>query len=230
MSRSPTSSPDPPAASVLLLDLDGTLIDSSELILASYRHTMREHLGEAPPDSAWMESMGRPLPVQLRDFASSEAEARAMLETYRRHNRRVHDRLIRTFDGARETLLRLHRRDVPMGIVTSKAQDGVRMGMEACGLEPSWFRVTITADDVERPKPHPEPVLRAIRGLEEEPDPDAVLFVGDSVHDLEAGRAAGVRTAAALWGPYGRDDLRPAEPDFWLEHVGELERRVRAEG
>ncbi|MFB6240214.1 MAG: HAD-IA family hydrolase [Gemmatimonadota bacterium] len=208
---------------VLLLDLDGTLIDSSELILASYRHTMREHLGEVPPDSEWLEGMGRPLRVQLRGFASSEAEAEAMVETYREHNHRVHDRLVRSFDGARETLSRLRQRDVPLAIVTSKARRGVEMGMEACGIDPGWFDAVVTADDVERAKPHPEPVLRALRLMGEDGDPSRTVFVGDSVHDLRAGRAAAVGTGAALWGPYGRDELEAGDPDHWLEDVRELE-------
>lgn len=227
MSPESDSSATGPADRVLLLDLDGTLIDSSELILASYRHTMREHLGEAPPDSEWLEGMGKTLRVQLRRFASSEEEADAMVETYREHNRRVHDRLVRTFEGVSDILAGLHRRGAPMGIVTSKARRGVEMGMEACGLDPDWFGTVVTADDVERPKPHPEPVLLALRSMEgltgDRPDPAATTFVGDSIHDLRAGRAAGVRTAAALWGPYGREELAPGEPDLWLESVRELE-------
>ncbi len=221
------SSPTDAAAGLLLLDLDGTLIDSSELILASYRHTMREHLGEAPPDSEWLEGMGRTLRAQLRRFASSEEEAHAMVETYREHNHRVHDRLVRTFGDVSETLSDLHRRGVPMGIVTSKARRGVEMGVEACGLDPDWFRTVVTADDVERPKPHPEPVLLALRDIGESmpgrPDPAATTFVGDSIHDLRAGRAAGVKTAAALWGPYDREELAPGGPDHWLESVQELD-------
>ncbi|MDP2496707.1 MAG: HAD hydrolase-like protein [Candidatus Palauibacterales bacterium] len=230
MSIASDASPNEPSAGVLLLDLDGTLIDSSELILASYRHTMREHLGEVPPDSEWLEGMGKTLRVQLRRFASSEEEAEAMVETYREHNHRVHDRLVRTFGEVSETLDGLHRRGVPMGIVTSKARRGVEMGMEACGLDPGWFRTVVTADDVERPKPHPEPVLLALRNMESgaggRPDPAATTFVGDSIHDLRAGRAAGVKTAAALWGPYGREELGPGEPDHWLESVRELEALV----
>lgn len=211
---------------VLLLDLDGTLIDSSELILASYRHTMRTHLGETPPDSEWLEGMGRPLRVQLRDFASSEEEAKSMLDTYREHNHRVHDRLIRSFDGVRETLTGLRQRGVPLAIVTSKARRGVEMGMDACGLEAGWFDAVVTADDVELAKPHPEPVLRALRLLGEDADPSRAVFVGDSVHDLRAGRAAAVATGAALWGPYGRAELEPGQPDYWLEDVRELKELV----
>lgn len=226
------TSPSDPSASALLLDLDGTLIDSSELILSSYRHTMREHLGDVPPDSAWLEGMGRPLRVQLREFASSEEEAAAMVETYREHNRRVHDRLVRSFDGVRETLSRLHRREVPLAIVTSKSRPGVERGMETCGLEPEWFDAVVTADDVERPKPDPEPVHRALHGVARArrgaggPDPAEALFVGDSIHDLRSGAAAGVETGAALWGPYSREELEPGEPDHWLESVEAIEALV----
>lgn len=206
---------------VLLLDLDGTLIDSEELILASYRHTMRRHLGRELPDARWLESMGRPLHVQLREFARSEEEAAAMLDTYSEHNRRRHDELVRSFPDVRETVGRLHGRGPAMGIVTSKRRSSALEGLEACSYPLDWFGVLVAADDVERHKPDPAPVVSALEAMEARPE--RALFVGDSVHDLEAGRAAGTRTAAALWGPYGRDQLAPGDPDHWLEGPGELE-------
>lgn len=206
---------------VVLFDLDGTLIDSEELILASYRHTMREHLGRVPPDERWLQGMGRPLRVQLRGFARDEAEAEAMMETYGRHNRRLHDDLVCTFPQVREAVGRLHGRGTPLGIVTSKRREPALAGLEACGYPLEWFEVLVAAEDVEPPKPHPAPVRSALRATGGRAA--GGIFVGDSVHDMEAGRAAGTRTAAALWGPYGRDALARAEPDHWLRDVGELE-------
>ena len=80
--------------------------------------------------------------------------------------------------------------------------------------------VIVGADDVLNPKPHPEPVEKALElmGASRE---DAV-YVGDSVHDMESGRAAGVRTAAVLWGPFGRAELEPTRPDYWLERPADL--------
>lgn len=209
------------ALRTLLLDLDGTLIDSEELILASYRHTMRVHRGRELPDARWMESMGRPLHTQLREFAEDEAEARAMVETYREHNRRVHDELLRPFPGVKEAVGRLRDRGFRLGIVTSKLRDSALGGLRSCGYPLEWFGVVVAADDVTRHKPDPAPVTTALDALGEEPA--GSIFVGDSVHDLRAGRAAGTRTAAALWGPYDRRALVAGEPDHWLEEVGELE-------
>lgn len=217
----------------VLFDLDGTLIDSTRLILSSYRHTMREHRGEVPPDSAWLSGMGRPLLDQLRRFAADEDEARQMSETYMEHNRRVHDRLVRSFDGVDETLKGLRRRGFTLGIVTSKLRPSVREGMRACGISEEWFGVVITASDVEVHKPDPTPVHRALDGLGEA-EPRRTLFVGDSVHDLRAGRAAGVRTGAALWGPSDREALAPGSPDHWMEEIRHIWRllpeRARPDG
>jgi pyrophosphatase PpaX len=80
--------------------------------------------------------------------------------------------------------------------------------------------VLVCADDVVNPKPHPEPVEKAVRLLGA--DPTSTVYAGDSIHDLHSGRGAGVWTAAVLWGPFSRRQLEPAEPDFWIERPEEL--------
>jgi len=80
--------------------------------------------------------------------------------------------------------------------------------------------VVVGAADVTHPKPHPEPVLKALELLGA-PASQAV-FIGDSRHDMESGRAAGVKTAAVLWGPFNRSDLEDLAPDYWLEKPAEL--------
>lgn len=210
-----------PPIRTILLDLDGTLIDSEELILSSYRHTLRAHRGKVPPDEEWLETMGIPLHTQLRAFASDEEEARAMMETYLSHNQRVHDRVICRFPSAHEMVEELLSAGFRLGIVTSKRRDNALKGLETCGYPLEWFGSLVTATDLEDHKPHPAPVLRALDELGEE-EPSRAIFVGDSIHDLRAGRAAGVRTAAALWGPYDREQLAAGEPDLWLEQPGEL--------
>ena len=82
------------------------------------------------------------------------------------------------------------------------------------------FDVLIAADDVKNPKPHPEPVLMALERLGV--GPGAATFVGDSPHDMASGRAAGVRLAAAMWGPFSRETLEPYEPEYWLERPADL--------
>ncbi|MFO7586956.1 MAG: HAD hydrolase-like protein [Gemmatimonadota bacterium] len=217
------------APRTVVFDLDGTLIDSEGLILASFRHTMRRHLGEAPPDEAWRATIGRPLVVQVRDFARSDEEAEAMVRTYTEHNLANHDRLVRPFAGIRESVEALRARDLRLAIATSKRRVATRMGLAACGLPEDWFAAIVTADDVTRFKPEPEPVLKALAGAGET-EPGRAVYVGDSVHDMRSGRSAGVRTAAVLWGPNGRDVLEPEEPDWLVETPAELTALLGAAG
>jgi pyrophosphatase PpaX len=107
------------------------------------------------------------------------------------------------------------------GLVTSKQRTGAERGLRFLKLVDA-IEVIVAADDVTNAKPHPEPLLLASRQLDV--DPRHAIYVGDSTHDMESGRAAGMRTAAALWGPFDREQLAPTRPDYWLEGPGDLAR------
>jgi pyrophosphatase PpaX len=207
------------AFSTFLFDLDGTLIDSIELILRSYRHTLRAHRGEELPDDVWMNGLGTPLWVQFRRFTDDPAEIDAMVATYRAYNLAHHDEMVRPYDGVADAVRALARQGKTLGLVTSKTRSGAIRGLERAGLADA-FVVIVGADEVTHPKPHPEPVLTALARLGV-PATGAV-FIGDSRHDLECGRAAGVRTAAVLWGPFARTQLEDLAPDYWLERPEDL--------
>jgi pyrophosphatase PpaX len=206
------------AWSAVLFDLDGTLADTVELILRSYRHTMETHLGEAPPDQRFLATMGKPLPVQIRDFASDEAQAAAMRQTYVTFQRGIHDEMVKPYPGVRSVLEQLRDQGVRLGVVTSKASGIAGNTLECCGLL-HYIDFMVCANQVTRPKPHPESVTRAIDHFELADRPEDVVFVGDSPFDMRAGREAGVKTAAALWGPFAREPLEVERPDFWLEGI-----------
>ncbi len=203
----------------LLFDLDGTLVDSLELILASYRHTMAEHLGRVPPDDEWLVTMGKPLRVQLESFARTPQQLEAMFRTYIDHNEANNQRLIRPFPGMREAIESLRGAGFRMGVVTSKIGEHARRELRSCGLD-GLFDGLVSADDVERPKPHPEPVRRGLKSIGTAAR--ETLMVGDSLFDLESARAAGVDTAAALWGPFDRSHLAQGSPTHWVRHIDEL--------
>jgi len=207
-----------PDLTTFLFDLDGTLLDSVELILASYRHTALAHRGEAPDDAVWLAGLGTPLRAQLRHLSDDPAEIEAMTATYRDHNLANHDRMVRPYDGVVDAVRGLAARGT-LGLVTSKLRQGALRGLRVAGLE-GVFSVVIGADDVDRHKPDPAPVLAAVERLGAELA--ATVFIGDSPHDMAAGRAAGVRTAAALWGPFPRETLAPHRPDYWLYTPADL--------
>ena len=166
-----------------------------------------------PPDELWLKGVGTPIRVQLREWSEDPAEIEAMAATYSVYNLEHHDALVRPFDGIVSAVQRLKEVEKADGLVTSKVRNGAIRGLELIGLEPA-FDVIVGADDVRHPKPHPEPVLTALAQLGAEPD--EAVFIGDSRHDLVCGRAAGVKTAAALWGPFDRAHLADLEPDYRL--------------
>jgi pyrophosphatase PpaX len=202
-----------------LFDLDGTLVDSVRLILDSFRHTARAHFAEAPPESWFLESLGMPLRDIFARLATPDVPVEALVKTYVTFNLERHDDAVRAYDGAAEVLRGIVERGGRVAIVTSKINAHAWRGLQVCGLA-EYVELLVGADDVLRAKPDPEPVERALRALEIEAG-DAV-FIGDSPHDIVAGNAAGVATAAASWGPFPRASLEAARPSFWLERVRDV--------
>jgi pyrophosphatase PpaX len=219
----PSSPNGRPAASrrplAVLFDLDGTLIDSIELILCSMRHAFRACGAPAPEDAEWLEGVGIPLPTMFRRYAGSDAALAALIAAYREHQLAHHDRLVRCYDAVADTVSLLRAGGHPLAVVTSKSNALARRGLEHVGLA-AFFDTIVGADSCTRHKPHPEPVLTALDRLAR--PPGEAVFVGDSVHDIAAGNAAGVVTIAALWGPFTRQQLGPAGPRLFLDRISEL--------
>src|SRR2546430_4230829 len=167
--------------STFLFDLDGTLIDSVELILRSYRHTLRTHRGVEPPDELWLKGLGTPIRVQLRHWTEDPAEIEAMAQTYTTYNLAHHDELVRPYDGIVGAVTRLKQRGKQLGLVTSKIRSTALRGLRLSGIDAA-FDTIVGADEVQNPKPHPEPVLLALERLGAGPK-DAV-FLGGARHDL----------------------------------------------
>jgi pyrophosphatase PpaX len=208
-----------PQLDTYLFDLDGTLIDSLELILDSYRHTLTVHRGVAPADKVWKAGIGTPLRTQLAPFAKDAAEVERMVDTFREYNFAHHDKMMRPFPGIRDAVTALLANGKKLGIVTSKARKGTLKGLHSCGLD-DLFSTIVAADDIDKHKPDPAPVLMALDILQS--DPQRTVFIGDSRFDMASGRDAGVRTAAALWGPFERCDLEPYGPDYWLNDPADI--------
>ena len=209
-----------------LFDLDGTLIDSIGLIVDSYHHTLAVHGFPPRSDADWIRGIGTPLTAQLSEYGEDEATLAAMIATYRAYNIANHDARVRAYPGIPEVIRDLHAAGVHIGIVTSKNRSGTERGLRVAAIT-EFVRGSVGADDVTHHKPHREPVDRALALLEA--DRENTVFIGDSVHDMRSGRASGVQTAAALWGPFSRDELARAEPDAFLERPDDLRALILAD-
>jgi len=213
-----------PKLRTVLFDLDGTLIDSVRLILDSYHHTLAAHGLPPRTDEEWLEGVGTPLTAQFGALQATAGMLEALIATYRAYNLKHHDRMVTIYPGVLDVVRELKQDGIATGLVTSKNRSGALRGLTLARLE-ALMDVLVCADEVENPKPHPEPVEKAVRLLGA--DPATTVYVGDSIHDMRSGRAAGVRTAAVLWGPFGRTHLEGARPDYWLEQPTDLLAVVR---
>jgi pyrophosphatase PpaX len=200
---------------IWLFDFDGTLADSVELIMASFRHATAEVLGAVPDEDVLRAGIGRPLIDQMR--ALDPDRAQELFDVYVAHNVAWHDRLLRPYPGVDALLARLRADGRRLGVVTSKRRPTAELGLRLLGMD--GFETVVGWEDTEAHKPGPEPVLRALERMHAAPD-DAI-FVGDSAWDVRAGRAAGVATAAVLWGVGSRDELEAERPDLVFETAGE---------
>jgi pyrophosphatase PpaX len=198
----------------VLFDLDGTLLDSIRLILECYRHTFAVHGMPARPEEELLRGIGTPLRAQLAACSDDPRVVESMVATYRAWNHDKHDSSVAPYAGVVGCVRALDRAGVRLGIVTSKARPGALQGLSLMGLS-ALFPVLVCGEDVTNAKPHREPVDRALFLLNARSD--EALFVGDSLHDMHAGRSAEVETGAALWGPFTREELSPSEPTHWLE-------------
>jgi pyrophosphatase PpaX len=202
----------------VLLDLDGTLVDTVPFILESVRHAF-EGYGSAPTDAEWIAGIGTPLRQQLAAFARSPADVEPLFERYRAYWHLHHDDRTRAFEGAREALVALREAGHAIGIVTGKLVDGAHRTLRHTGLL-ALVDTVVGADSGAAPKPDPAPVRLALARLEAAPR-DA-LFVGDSPLDVTAGKRAGAIAVAARWGACGDDALAGASPDHVLDDVSAL--------
>jgi pyrophosphatase PpaX len=204
---------------VVLFDLDGTLIDSGSIILASMRHASLTVLGIEPDEEKVRAAIGGPgLFAQMTELAPDRVDE--LVEVYRVHNEALHETLD-AFDDVLELLPVLRDQGRRLGIVTAKRRATVQLAFERFPTLEQLVDVLVTADDTERHKPDPEPLLEALDRLGARPEDAA--YVGDSPFDIAAARAAGMRAVAVGWGGIHPDErLLAQKPDAFVRTPAEL--------
>ena len=200
----------------ILFDLDGTLIDTNELIHQSFEYTFN-YYGYSFTREEILQFNGPPLIKTFTEINPDLAEE--MIITYRKHNLEHHNDYVKLFPNVKETLKALHDAGKRMGIVSAKMRPGVELGLEVTGIR-SFFDTIVAVDDVQNPKPHPEPVLRGAKALAAELKRS--LMVGDNYHDIESGKNAGVKTAGVAWSLKGKEYLQKFNPTYMLEDMRDL--------
>lgn len=201
----------------ILFDLDGTLIDTNELIISSFLHTLEHYQpGKYKRDDV-LPFLG---PTLHETFESVDPEkVEEMIVTYRAFNISNHDMLVTQFNGVYETVRTLKENGYKLGIVTTKVMNVVEKGLKLSKLD-EFFDVVVALDHVQKPKPDPEPILLALKQLGS--TPEEAIMVGDNHHDIVGGKNAGTMTAGVAWSIKGRDYVASFDPDYVLENMADL--------
>jgi pyrophosphatase PpaX len=204
---------------VVLFDLDGTLIDSGPIIVASMKHAAKHVLGREVEEEILAAAIGGPGLVQQM-HALDPDRVDDLVDAYRAHNEPLHEQL-EAFREVVELLPRLRAQGRRLGIVTAKRHATVGLAFDRLPGMDEYFDVLIGAEDTVRHKPDPDPLLEALRRLDARPQEAA--YVGDSPFDVRAAKAAGVYAVAVAWGGiHTAERLRAEEPDALVDHAGEL--------
>lgn len=205
----------------VLFDVDGTLVDSLDMITAGLGDAFEKYGTHRPSNDEIRATIGTPLTSQMLQHQATKPSEEKLAEminyTMQRYYANVH--LEREFGPAVESLFRCHRGGLRTALVTSKNAHELSSFLKRFrGAEA--VHVTVCASDVEHPKPAPDAALLACKKLGVEPN-EAVM-IGDSVFDIRCGRQAGAATVAVLYGSGQRNDLLAEQPDLVIETPEEL--------
>lgn len=203
----------------VLFDLDGTILDTNELIFRSFEHVW-QRLDYDVTREKMVPYMGGKLHDMFRDLTGTDdAGAEEMIRIYREYNLAFHDELVVAFPHVKEVLGRLSEAGIRMGVVTTKIRKTSEMGLKLCGLF-DFMETLVTLDDVNKAKPDPEPVLLALKRMGA--NAAETVMVGDSPGDILSAKGAGVASVAVGWTLKSKEELMQYEPNYWIDDLREL--------
>ncbi|WP_066894825.1 pyrophosphatase PpaX [Clostridium nigeriense] len=197
----------------VLFDLDGTLIDTNELIYNSFVKTFKDKLEMELTREEIVDFFGRPLGEPFKKYSKRD-NVDDLVAYYREYNEAIHDTMCFAFDGVKELLDGLKERNIKIGIVTSKRAELAIRGMKVAGIY-DYMDIIITPESTELHKPNPDPCLKACSDLGIESN--EAMMVGDSIYDIYCGKSAGCKTCGVNYTFIGLDTLKSSEPDYLID-------------
>lgn len=206
----------------VLFDLDGTLIDSAEDLVASVKHALRQvEARKLPPDDVIIMEIGKPLEVILGNlgYSNDVATAASFAASYREYYIAHFNDHTRPFPSAEKVLALLGEAGAKMALVTTKHQTQADFAVEETGLRSHFAYIHGWREGL-RHKPDPEPVRIALEKLGVQPR--EALMVGDSEQDILAAKAADVATCAVTYGFRPPMLLRTLKPDYMIPRIEDV--------
>ncbi len=193
---------------IILFDLDGTLIDSTEAILESFHNSFEVHKSTQPSDEAIKALIGHPLDIMYRELGAVEEKVWEYVDTYKEHYREISTQKTELLQNAKEAVA-LASEIAEIGIVTTKTGKYSQVLMEHFGLMDK-FEVLIGREHVKNPKPDAEPILKALESFDTEGK--EIWMVGDTEMDLLSAQNASINSLGVLCGYGSKKSLEVYTP------------------
>ena len=165
----------------IIFDFDGTLANTNQMIINSFRHIYNEFLKKDCNEDYIMSTFGEPLKLTLtRDFGQFKYEE--VIDTYRDYQKSRFNDEVFLYESVEETLEHLKNKNIKLGIATSRLKHSTISALENFNIA-NYFDAVVCADDVTKHKPDKEPLMKAINELKS--TNEKTLYVGDSKFDME---------------------------------------------
>lgn len=210
----------------VLFDLDGTLVDSIELIIRSAQAAFASCNRAVPPREEIVAGIGRPLMSQFGDYTSEADELARLLQAYRAFQAVHHDSLTLPYDGVNDVVRALAADGRQLGVVTSKIEPLAHRALAHVGLD-DCFSIVIGLESTTRHKPDPAPLVHAMERFGA--DAAETVYIGDSPFDLQAAHAASITSIAVSWGAFTEERLRSERPTHVVRNASELSGVLRVQ-
>ncbi len=204
----------------VLFDIDGTIIDSWDFIFGAVKYTLKKH-GHDISEEVLVSAMGGRSLLDYYKFLLPKADWEEIAKSHNEFQQDKFD-LGKPFPGAKKLLKKLKLQGYLMGAVSNRTRESLKITLDRAEFS-HFFDIAVSAEDVKNPKPHPEHVLAALTYLKVEPKNS--FMIGDTQHDIEAGKNAGVKTIGVTYGFLGKD-IKDHNPDFVIDNLEELLRVV----
>ncbi|MBN1501227.1 MAG: HAD-IA family hydrolase [Spirochaetes bacterium] len=203
-----------------LFDADGTIIDTADLIIESYRNTL-EHYGAAPQTREnILRFMGIPFAKQMELYMGTQTPEK-MKEINRFHwnyQVKIHEEFLKEGPGTSSALAMLKKNAAKLAVVTSRTRSTLDMYLKKLNIL-HFFDLTVTPEDVVNPKPHHESCSKALEILKSEAE--ETLFVGDAIYDQQSAKGVNIDFAYVQWSHIPIEKFSP-EPEYILKNMTDL--------
>jgi len=201
----------------IIFDIDGTILQSNELIFATFNHVTEKFLGKTTTPEEIIALFGPTEGVIIKQLFEDNFEN--VMTDYYQFYRENHSKMAKVFDGIVELIDELKSRDILLSIYTGKGSGSTEITLDELGIRDK-FDMIVTGDDIEGHKPSPEGVDVFVNKYNL--NRDRVLIIGDAPPDVKAAKATGIKVASVLWDSYAKDEVLKMGSDFYFDTVNEL--------